>query len=267
MFASPGEIAFSIGPVSVYYYGIFMGLSLFLGVYVASKIVRYFYKDMDEDIVYDIAPHVIIGAILGARLYYCLLSIDYYYYHPMEILELRHGGLSIHGAIFGGLLFGILYAKRHKLPILKLCDIFSYGLILGQALGRWGNFFNSEAFGRPTENFLKLYIPIYKRPVEYMQYNFFHPTFLYESVLDICVFLILFFVVRKLAKGTDGIVFFSYLILYSVVRITIESFRIDSVLDINGIPIAQIVSAVIILVSSIGIYSLMRNKAKKQSTK
>lgn len=253
MLASPGDIAFWIGSVPVYYYGIIMAISLLFGGGVAYFITKKFYLELNSEIIYDIYPHIIIGAILGARIYYCLLSYNYYSQNPLEILQIWHGGISIHGAIIGGLIGGIIYAKRHKLPILKLCDIFSYGLILGQALGRWGNFFNSEAFGRPTESFLKLYIPIYKRPLEYMQYNYFHPTFLYESILDVCIFLILFFVIRKLAKNNDGIIFFSYLILYSIVRIIIEQVRIDSVLNIFGIPIAQIVSVLIILIGTIAI--------------
>lgn len=254
MFVSPGDTAFSVNHIPVYYYGIIMAVSLFIGVIVARLITEKFYPELNYEIIYDISPHIIIGAILGARLYYCLLNYSYYAKRLIEILDIREGGLSIHGAILGGLIGGIIYAKRHKLPILKLCDIFSYGLALGQALGRWGNFFNSEAFGRPTECFLKLYIPIYKRPLQYLQYNYFHPTFLYESVLDVCIFLILFFVVRKLVKNKDGMVFFTYLILYSVVRILIEQIRIDSVLNINHIPIAQIVSVLIILISLVSIF-------------
>lgn len=271
MFVSPGDVAFIVGSVPVYYYGIIMAISLSVGVIVARTITGKFYPEINPDVIYDISPHIIIGAILGARIYYCILGYEYYSRHLMEIPELWHGGISIHGAIIGGLIGGIIYAKRHKLPVLKLCDIFSYGLVLGQAVGRWGNFFNSEAFGRPTENFLKLYIPIYKRPLEYMQYNYFHPTFLYESILDVCIFLILFFIVRKIIANRviarqkasaehgesteaiysyDGIIFFSYLILYSIVRIIIEQIRVDSVLNLFGIPIAQIVSVLIILIST-----------------
>jgi len=253
MFVSPGDVAFSIGPLTVYYYGIIMAASLTIGVLIAVLITKKFYPTLNSDIIYDIAPHVIIGAIIGARAYYCLLSFSYFANNPLEIVELWHGGLSIHGAILGGIIAGAIYTKRHKLPFLKLCDIFTYGLVIGQAIGRWGNFFNSEAFGRPTENFLKLYIPIYKRPLEYMQYDYFHPTFLYESILDVCIFLVLFFVIRKLTKKTDGIVFFSYLIMYSIVRIAIEQIRIDSVLNINGIPVAQIVSVLIIIIATLGL--------------
>lgn len=261
MLVSPGDIAFKIGPLPIYYYGIIMATSLCLGVFVASLITKKIYPGLPLDIIYDISPHIIIGSIIGARLYYCLLSYDYYSQNLLEILEIRHGGLSIHGALIGGLLAGMIYAKKHKLPILKLCDIFSYGLALGQAVGRWGNFFNSEAFGLPCNNcFIKLFIPIYKRPLEYLQYNYFHPTFLYESILDVCIFLILFLFVRKIVKGKDGVIFFSYLILYSIARIIVEQIRIDSVLNVDGIPIAQIVSAITIIISIIALVYIIKTR-------
>lgn len=260
MFASPGEIAFSIGSFPIYYYGIIMALALVVGVFFANFVTKKFYPELNPDEIYNIAPILIISALLGARIYYCVLNYSYYWQNPIEILGIRHGGISIHGAIFGGLIGGIIYAKKHKLPVLKLCDIFAYGLILGQAIGRWGNFFNSEAFGRPTQSFLKLYIPIYKRPLEYMQYSHFHPTFLYESILDVCIFLILYFLVRKYVKNKDGIIFFTYLILYSIARILIEQIRIDSVLNLFGIPIAQIVSGIIILISIVAIFVIRFKK-------
>lgn len=261
MFTSPGEIAFHIGSFPIHYYGIIMALAILTGIFVTVFITKKYYPDINPDVVYEIYPWIIIGAILGARLYYCILSYGYYAQNPIEILQLWQGGLSIHGALLGGLITGIIYAKRHKLPILRLCDIFSYGLVLGQTIGRWGNFFNSEAFGLPTQNFLKLYIPLYKRPIDYMQYSYFQPTFLYESILNFCILLILFFVIRKIIKGKDGTVFFSYLILYSIVRIFVEQLRVDSVLNIYGIPVAQIVSILIILVSVI--FLLKINKVQK----
>lgn len=294
MLTSPGDIAFSIGPISIYYYGIIMALALTAGIIISFYVAKKFYTTINPDLIYDIAPYLIIGGIIGARLYYCLLSVQYFAKNPLEIIQLWHGGLSIHGGIIGGVIAGVLYAKRHKLPILKLCDIFSYGLVFGQAIGRWGNFFNSEAFGRPTQNFLKLYIPIYKRPLEYIQFDYFHPTFLYESVLDLCIFIILFFIIRKLVQKLnqnvslnsfqgrtieehcdaetssarrneqDGIIFFSYLTLYSLVRIAIEQLRIDSVLNIHGIPVAQIVSEIIITISIISIFVI---QLKNESTR
>ena len=109
---------------------------------------------------------------------------------PTEILAIRHGGISIHGAILGGLIGLFIFAKRHKISALKLCDISALGLVIAQAIGRWGNFFNSEAFGSPTEMAWKLYIPGQYRPIPYTNYEYFHPTFLYESILNILIFII-----------------------------------------------------------------------------
>lgn len=265
MFTSPGDIAFSFLGIQIYYYGIIMAISLTVGVFVSNLITKRFYIELNSDVIYDIAPHIIIGAIIGARLYYCLLSINYYIASPLEILQVWHGGLSIHGAIIGGLIGGIIYSRRHQLPILKLCDIFSFGLSIGQAIGRWGNFFNSEAFGKPTESLLKLYIPIYKRPLEYMQYDYFHPTFLYESIFDIIIFLLLLIVIKKTTKKIDGTIFFTYLIMYSLLRLITEQLRIDSILNLWGIPIAQIVSAVIILISTLSLVFIFKNNASKGS--
>lgn len=262
MFVSPGEIAFSVGPLTIYYYGIIMALSICLGIFTAHFVCKKYYPGINAEVIYDISPHIIIGAIIGARLYYCALSSDYYLLHPLEIFQIWQGGISIHGAVLGGLVTGVLYSKKHKLPVLKICDIFSYGLVLGQALGRWGNFFNSEAFGLPYEGFLKLYIPIYKRPLEYMQFNYFHPTFLYESICDIIIFLILYFIIRKRTQGKDGMVFFAYLILYSNVRIVLEHLRVDSVLNVYGVPVAQLVSIIFILLSVVAILKIEHNVEK-----
>lgn len=251
MFTSPNAVFFNIGNFPIYYYGVCMALALCVGVFTSVWIAKR--ENFSPDIVYDISPFVILGGILGARLYYCALNWGYYCKYPTEILQIWQGGISIHGAILGGLVAGAIYAKIHKLSILKLCDIFSYGLILAQAVGRWGNFFNSEAFGRPTDLPWKLFIPLNARPAEFIDINYFHPTFLYESIWNVFVFLILYFIIRKLIKKyapkVEGLVFCAYLILYSIGRILIEGLRIDSVLNLFSIPIAQIVSVLIILLA------------------
>lgn len=250
MFTSPGEIAFNIGNYSVHYYGICISVGIVIGLLIAYFICKNFYKDFNADVIFDVAIPVIIGGIIGARLYYCLLSWGYYSHNLMEIFQIYKGGMSIHGGILGGILAGIMYAKIKKLPILKLCDIFSFALVTGQIIGRWGNFFNSEAFGLPcnSSNFLKLYIPLDKRPPMFAHYDFFHPTFLYESLLNILVLVSLFYIL-KIDKPKDGTIFFTYLILYSLVRIFVETLRIDSITSVMGVPVAFVVSIAIILIS------------------
>lgn len=252
MFRSPGAIAFKLGVITVHWYGIIIAFAYIAGIYVAVKMAQK--KGLEVDHVLNLSSYLLIGGIIGARLYYVLFSWAYFHNHLSEMFMLWNGGLSIHGGIIGGAIVAILYSKIHKIPLLKYADIFSYGLILGQAIGRWGNFFNSEAFGSPTNLPWKLYIPPENRPPAYSHYSFFHPAFLYESLWDIFVFIILIFFIRKKYKNYDGGVFFSYLILYSTGRFMIESLRVDSIYNVIGIPLPQIASIILILTGITGLY-------------
>ena len=138
------------------------------------------------------------------------------------------GGLAIHGGLIAGVLVGLGLAHRWHLPILKSLDIAAPSLAIGQAIGRWGNFFNEEAFGRPTNLPWKLYISPPHRPPGYAPYDFFHPTFLYESLWDLLIFLVLVLVLRRHLAGRPGALFFCYVGLYSIGRFAIEAIRLDS---------------------------------------
>lgn len=261
MFESHSQIICTIFGFNIYFYGVILALAIVVGVFVADHIGTKFYNLKKETII-DLSPYLVLFGILGARLYYCLLNYDFYLRFPTEIFAIRHGGISIHGAILGGLIGLIIFAKRHKLSILKLADISSLGLVLAQSFGRWGNFFNSEAFGLPTQLPWKLYIAPQYRPIPYTNFEYFHPTFLYESILDLVIFLILFYLVKKNKTGKDGNVALMYLLLYSFARIFVEHYRIDSVCYIHGIPIAMVVSACIIVLSTVGLF--LNNKYKKE---
>lgn len=262
MFTSPSAICFSIFGIDIYYYGIIMACAVLLGVFFSNFVRNKFYPEIKENDFFDIAFVSVIAGFVGARLYYCLFSFQYYSNHILEIFDFRQGGLSIHGGILFGLIFGIIFVHKKKLSILKLADIFAYGIVLAQVIGRWGNFFNSEAFGKPTDIFCKLYIPITHRPLEYINYEYFHPTFLYESVLNFIIFLLLFFVLRKAFKKFDGFIFCSYLILYSIVRIFVEHLRIDSILYVGILPLPIVVSLIIILFSTIMMILIYKNVYK-----
>lgn len=249
-FQSPGEIAFSVFGFPIYYYGIILAFAIFVGVYFADFLYKKFYDKTSY--VIDFTPIIIAIGVLGARLYYCAVNYQYYFAHPLEIFYIRQGGLSIHGMIIVGIISLFVFSKVYKMEFLKLTDVFLCGTALAQSIGRWGNFFNSEAFGYPTDLPWKLYIPISHRPVELINYEYFHPTFLYESILDFCMFLILLLMFKK--HVPVGVITCSYLIMYAVVRFIVEYFRIDSVLNISGIPIAQIVS---VLMFGIGVCSLL----------
>lgn len=252
MFASHSQILCTVFGVNIYFYGVILALAIVAGTFVSDYFAQKYYEFKKETII-DLAPYLIIFGILGARIYYCLLNYNFYMRFPTEILAIRHGGISIHGAILGGLIGLIIFSNRRKLPALKLCDISAIGLALAQSIGRWGNFFNSEAFGTPTNLPWKLYIAPQYRQIPYQDINYFHPTFLYESILDLAIFGILVLILKKGWNKKDGNIALVYLILYSLARIFVESLRIDSVRDVFGIPVAIFVSICIIIVSLIAL--------------
>lgn len=261
MQSPPSSIIFSVGGFDFHYYGLIMFIAIIVALFVIKLVAKKYYKDIDTNVILDILPPIILSAILGARLYYVLLDINYYSKHVMEIFAVWHGGMSIHGAIVGGVLSGLYLAKRMNFPFLKYADIFSYGLLIGQSIGRLGNWFNCEAFGKPcTLPFVKLYIPEQYRPVGFESFEYFHPTFLYESLWNLFVLCILLLVRHKVGNLRDGTIFFSYLILYSIGRFFIEICRTDSVLNIGVVPIAQIVSLLIIIISLCFLYSIHKTK-------
>ena len=260
MFAAPSQILCTVFGVHIYYYGVILAFAMAVGTLVADWIgTKYF--ELKKETIIDLAPYLIIFGIIGARLYYCLMDYHFYLRFPTEILALRHGGISIHGAIAGGFIGLLIYAYRHKMNIKKLCDVSSIGLVLGQAIGRWGNFFNSEAYGLPTNLPWKLYIAPQYRQIPFMNTEYYHPTFLYESILDLSIFgVLLYFSITNRFKK-DGNIALIYLILYSLARIAVESIRIDSVRYICGISVAIIASVGIIFLSVI---LLLLNNRKKQ---
>lgn len=206
---------------------------------------------------YDLFPIVVLFGILGARLCYVLSSLSYYSKNPFEIFAIWHGGISIQGGILFGVLAGFVFSKIKKVPFLALADVLIPALPLAQSIGRWGNYFNQEAFGTPTNLPWGLFIEPKFRPFEYMNFEYFHPTFLYESILDFVIFLILLCLAKE--HKTNGQIFFLYFVLYAIVRFLIEGIRIDSVLNIGAFPIAQVVSVIMFLVGLIGLIWVKKN--------
>ena len=248
MFQSPGDIAFNIFGFPIYFYGIILAIAIVVGVYTAYFLYKKYYDAQNAQCIFDISPYAIIFGIIGARLYYCIVNYHYYAVHPLEIFDIRQGGLSIHGMIIAGVITLIIMSKRCKIPALKLLDCFLCSTALAQSIGRWGNFFNSEAFGLPTDLPWKLFIPLSKRPEQFASSEYFHPTFLYEGILDLLIFFVLLALFRRFHKK-PGLITCFYLILYSLARISVESLRIDSVLSIQGFPVAQVASIALIIIA------------------
>ncbi len=259
---APADIAFSLFSIPIYWYGITMACAIFISMITGNFLYNKINPNLQKDIIIDYAPLIILLGILGARLYFCILQHDYYFDNPLEILDIRQGGLSIHGALIGGIIGIIIASKKTKVPMLNILDALSCTTILGQSIGRWGNYFNSEAYGLPvkSQNW-GLFIPETKRFSQFADYSLFHPTFLYESLLDFIAFLVLTFILIKSGKKYRGITFFAYLAIYSVIRFFIEKIRIDSALNIGSVPFAEIISVVLFLIGISGILFIIRNYA------
>lgn len=246
---SPGDVAFNIINFPVYWYGIVLAFAVLSGVLCAEYISA---KYLPEKFFIETSPLIIILGIIGARLYYCIVNFNYYINNPLEIIDIRQGGMSVHGMIIAGIAAYYFICKKYKTDFFRVLDISSCGVSLAQAIGRWGNFFNSEAFGYPTNSDWGLFIPVSDRPLPYLNHELFHPAFLYESVLDLFIFFLLLKILKKSEK--PGYTFFGYLILYGTVRIFVENIRIDSVLNISGMPVAIWVSLFCVIAGCIGVF-------------
>jgi phosphatidylglycerol---prolipoprotein diacylglyceryl transferase len=269
VFRSPGPIALAfrlpadlplVGGVSVSirWYGVLIASSMAFGLWLSAReAVR---RGESPDDLLKAAEIALIGGLIGARLYYVLFNLDYYQTQPWwRIFAVWEGGLAIHGGLIAGLLTGGAYVWAKGLPLLTYLDIVAPSLALAQAIGRWGNFFNEEAFGGPTDLPWKLFISEPRRPPAYVDQQFFHPTFLYESLWNVGAFLILYVVLRRRLERAPGALFLAYLGLYSLGRFWIEGLRTDSLM-LGSFRIAQIVSVTAVVVAVVGIPILLRRR-------
>ena len=250
MFRSPGSIAIKFGPIAIRWYGILIAVGVLLGTVLAIREAAR--RGENPDTLLNILVVSVISALVGSRVYYVLFNWDYYSQNLLKVFTIWEGGLAIHGGLAGGILVGGIILKVKGLSVWKHLDIVAPSLILGQAIGRWGNFFNQEAFGVPTDLPWKLYIDPQHRPPQYMDYSYFHPTFLYESVWDFFVFFILFKVLRRRLDRFHGTLFLSYLALYSIGRFFTEWLRTDSLM-LGPYRVAQLVSVALVIFAAVGI--------------
>jgi phosphatidylglycerol:prolipoprotein diacylglycerol transferase len=255
VFASPGAVAFALGPIMVRWYGILMATAILVGFWLAHR--RAVEEDLPADDLLRAAQWAVVAGLVGARLYEVAFNWDYYGRFPAKIVAVWEGGLAMHGGLIAGPLVGVLLAWRLRLPILRCLDVIAPSMVLGQAIGRWGNFFNEEAFGRPTDLPWKLYISPVHRPAEFRNDEFFHPTFLYESLWDLLVFVVLVWWVRPRVRRHPGAIFFSYIGLYSVGRFFIEALRLDS-FWIGSLRVPQLASVAGVLVAVAGLLWVLR---------
>ncbi len=248
------NVMFDLGFLQIKWYSFFIFFATIIGsilIYKESKKKGLKGEDLENILFYGF----LVG-ILGARIYYILFNLDFYLKSPIEMLKMWNGGLAIHGGIIGTLTFVVLYTKKKKINLYLLLDTLVVGLIIGQAIGRWGNFFNGEAYGRiVTLDFLqKLHLPEWIINGMYIDGFYREPTFLYESIFSFFGFLILLGI-RRIPKLRVSQLTGVYLIWYGIERLIIESFRSDSLM-LGTIKIAQVISLLFIIV---GIYFILKN--------
>lgn len=241
-------VAFNLFGLEIRWYGLLIAMAVLIGTLLALKEAKR--KGVKEETLIDMLLFAVPAAIIGARLYYVAFMWDYYSKNPSQILNIRGGGLAIHGVIIAGALVVIIFARVRKENFWTLADIVAPSLILGQAIGRWGNFANQEAHGGPTDLPWGILVDGVKV----------HPTFLYESVWNLLVFFFLLWYRRKKAT-VEGEVFILYLMLYSVARFFIEGLRTDSLM-LGPFRIAQLVSVVTITAGAAYLYYKKKKKSE-----
>ncbi|MFL8936179.1 prolipoprotein diacylglyceryl transferase [Rossellomorea oryzaecorticis] len=242
-------IAFQLGPLQVHWYGVIIGLGIALGLYLAiSESKR---LGLHPDTFVDLLVWAIPIAILSARAYYVAFEWDYYSQNPGDIIKVWNGGIAIHGALIGSVITALVFAKIKGISFWKLTDIAAPSIILGQAIGRWGNFMNQEAHGgEVTRSFLEnLHLPQFIIDQMYINGTYYHPTFLYESLWNIAGFILLL-ILRRKANLRRGELFLSYVIWYSIGRFFVEGMRTDSLMLTEYLRIAQVISLVLIVVAA-----------------
>lgn len=239
-------VAVEIGALSIRWYALFIVLGIVLAVWLASWIANE--QGLDSDRLLDVAPFIVLAAIVGARVYYVMLEWDRYRGDIWGAINVRNGGLTIHGAIVGGTLAAWLLLRRDGYSVWRWFDAIIPALPLGQAIGRWGNWANQEAFGTPTNLPWAVTIDPSRRPAGYEQFATFHPTFLYESLASLVLCSVLTALVlnqRRISWYRSGMAVGTYLVCYGVIRLALERIRTDS-LYIGPLPAAYWMSYALI---------------------
>lgn len=247
------RIAVTIFGISIYWYAILMVTAIVIGILMCKKRDG-LYEIKFNDII-DLIVYLIPISLISARIYYVLFNINYYLQNPLQMINLRNGGMAIYGGIIGGGITCLVFCKKRRIDFLNLIDFLVPELVLGQAIGRWGNFINIEAYG------IKTNLPWRMGIYEAGKYIEVHPTFFYESIACFIIFIILITIKNK--RKYKGEIAFTYLLLYSLERIFVESLRTDSLM-LGNIRISQALS-IAIFISSLVILIVRMYKRKDKN--
>jgi phosphatidylglycerol:prolipoprotein diacylglycerol transferase len=230
----PSPVIFEAGPFALRYYGLFIALGIAVGTWLTGRELAR--KGYDSALALDSLFIVIPLGFIGARAYHVLTDYDLYADDPFPgIFEVWNGGLGVYGAVLGGFLGLLLFSFYRGISALAFADAAAPGLVLAQAIGRWGNYFNQELFGRPSNLPWAIRIAPENRPLQFADATSFHPTFLYESIWDVLVALALLWIARRFSERLkNGDLFLIYVSLYSVGRFFVEALRVDPAFLIGG---------------------------------
>lgn len=240
-------VAFSLGPISVHWYGVIIATGIVIAFLVGQReMVK---RGLHPDFLTDLLIWAVPLAIVGARIYYVMFKWDSYKNNPGEIIAIWNGGLAIHGALIMSVIVAYIFTKKRNTPFLKVADILAPSILIGQAIGRWGNFMNQEAHGgEVSRTFLEnLFIPDWIINHMYIDGAYHHPTFLYESMWSLVGIIIL--ILLRRVNLVRGEMFFFYMIWYSVGRFYIEGLRTDSLYVVGDLRAAQLVSVIAIVIA------------------
>ncbi|MFM7314455.1 MAG: prolipoprotein diacylglyceryl transferase [Cyanobium sp.] len=270
-FTSPGPVLVQLGPFSLRWYGLLIATAVLFGLLLAMRLGRR--RGVDPALIADLLPLLVLGAVIGARTYYVVLEWNRQFRGVgfLDLIAVWKGGIAIHGALIGGTLVTILFCRWRQQRFWPLLDVLVPAVALGQAIGRWGNFFNSEAFGLPTDLPWGLTIPPVNRPLQFLERSTFHPTFLYESLWDLGVCALLLLLLRLAGRGRirlpDGALSCIYLMAYSSGRVWIEALRLDPLCLVGmppfctgGLRMAQLMSLLLIAVGGLGLWWLLARR-------
>lgn len=243
----------------IHWYGVVIMLGAVAGAWLAARRAKE--RGHDPEIVWDLLIYLFIGGVIGARIWHILtpspstgVSTAWYLSHPLDAIAVWKGGLGIPGAVIGGVIVLYFYTRRYQLSFAEWADIAAPSIPLGQAIGRWGNYFNQELYGAPTDLPWKIYIDSAHRLPTYFDVEYYHPLFFYEAVLNLLNMFILLWISKRFAdRLKNGDIFLCYLILYPIIRFFLDFLRLDASM-VGGLNVNQTVMAVVAICSALALY-------------
>lgn len=246
--------SFSVFGFEIYFYGVIIAAGFILAALFCARQAAKF--GLTSDDLFDYVIWLIPTCIVGARLYYVLFKLDYYIANPGDIFSIRDGGLAIYGGIIAGVITGILVCRHKKIPVMALGDLAAFGLLIGQAIGRWGNFINREAFGAQTDIFCRMGLTTPSGETIFV-----HPTFLYESLWNFIGLIVLYILLRRGKRRYDGQFFCLYIFWYGLGRAWVEGLRTDSLyIGSTDIRVSQLLAALSAIVAAVILIVNLRKK-------